>query len=75
MNYDRYHVNIFYSDEDRGFIADVPDLAHCSAFGLTREAALAEVSIAIKNWLAAARKLRRPIPKALYRPAVPQISR
>ncbi len=70
MNHEHYHVNIFYSDEDRGFIADVPDLAHCSAFGATREAALAEVTVAMTNWLAAARKLRKPIPKPLYRPPI-----
>jgi predicted RNase H-like HicB family nuclease len=27
-----YHINIFYSEEDGGYIADTPDLAHCSAF-------------------------------------------
>ena len=28
-----YHINIFQSDEDGGYIADIPDLPHCSAFG------------------------------------------
>ena len=28
-----YHINIFYSDEDGGYIADIPDLESCSAFG------------------------------------------
>ena len=27
-----YHINIFYSDEDGGYIADIPDLPSCSAF-------------------------------------------
>ena len=40
-----YHINIFYSDEDGGYIADIPDLRHCSAFGPTPEEALAEVQI------------------------------
>ena len=35
-----YHINIFYSDEDDGYIADIPDLELCSAFGNTAEAAL-----------------------------------
>ena len=74
MKRERYHINIFYSDEDDGFIADVPDLAHCSAFGETPEAALAEVGIAMKNWLAAARKLKKPIPKPRYRPAIYQVA-
>jgi hypothetical protein len=38
-----YHINIFPSDEDGGYIADIPDLPHCSAFGETPEEALAEV--------------------------------
>ena len=28
-----YHINVFYSDEDGGYIADIPDLEACSAFG------------------------------------------
>ncbi len=32
-----YHINIFYSDEDGGYIADIPDLESCSAFGETAE--------------------------------------
>ena len=28
-----YHINIFYSEEDNGYIADIPDLVACSAFG------------------------------------------
>ncbi|OQA19502.1 MAG: hypothetical protein BWY64_00818 [bacterium ADurb.Bin363] len=40
-----YHINIFYSDEDEGYIADIPDLVSCSAFGHTPEEALREVQI------------------------------
>ena len=32
-----YHINIFYSEEDGGYIADIPDLEYCSAFGATPE--------------------------------------
>lgn len=35
-----YHINIFYSDEDEGYIADIPDLSDCSAFGATPMEAL-----------------------------------
>ena len=41
-----YHINIFYSEEDEGYIADIPDLKACSAFGDTPEEALREVQIA-----------------------------
>jgi predicted RNase H-like HicB family nuclease len=74
MKQERYHINIFYSDEDRCFVADVPDLQACSAFGATPEEALAEVRVAMRNWLAAARKLGRSIPKPTYRPAIYQAS-
>jgi hypothetical protein len=37
-----YHINIFYSEEDGGYIADIPDLKACSAFGETPAEALAQ---------------------------------
>src|SRR3989304_4424315 len=49
-----YHINIFYSDEDGGYVADIPDLESCSAFGRTPEEALAEVERAKEAWLEAA---------------------
>jgi predicted RNase H-like HicB family nuclease len=52
-----YHINIFCSDEDEGYIADIPDLEACSAFGDTPEKALAEVEMAKEAWLAAAREV------------------
>ena len=65
-----YHVNVFYSDEDGGYIADIPDLEACSAFGATPQEALAEVEQAKEAWLAAAREAGRPIPEPRYRPAI-----
>ena len=50
-----YHINIFYSEDDGGYIADVPDLQACSAFGETPEAALQAVAEAKVAWLEAAR--------------------
>ena len=38
-----YHINVFYSQEDEGYIAEIPDLKHCSAFGKTPQEALQEV--------------------------------
>ena len=43
-----YHINIFYSEEDEGYIADIPDLKTCSAFGETPNEALKQVLIAQK---------------------------
>lgn len=69
-----YHINIFYSEEDGGYVADVPDLESCSAFGKTPEEALAEVERAKEAWLQAARHAGKPIPPPRYRPVIYQTS-
>ena len=63
-----YHINTFRSREDDGYIADIPDLEACSAFGDTAEEALRQVEIARKVWLEAARAEGKPIPEPTYRP-------
>jgi len=67
-----YHINIFYSEEDGGYIADIPDLESCSAFGSTPDEALREVEIAKEAWLATAKAEGKPVPPARYRPAIYQ---
>jgi predicted RNase H-like HicB family nuclease len=67
-----YHINIFYSDEDAAYVADIPDLDACSALGQTAEQALSEVEKAKKLWLDAARIAGKPIPYPRYRPAIYQ---
>ncbi|MCC3425405.1 MAG: type II toxin-antitoxin system HicB family antitoxin [Microcoleus sp. PH2017_01_SCD_O_A] len=69
-----YHINIFYSNEDEGYIADIPDLKYCSAFGETPELALQEVQIAKIAWLEAATTAGKPIPEPKYRPAIYQLT-
>jgi len=59
-----YHINVFYSDEDGGYIADIPDRDACSAFGASAAEALAEVEKARDAWLAAAREAGKPVPGA-----------
>jgi predicted RNase H-like HicB family nuclease len=70
-----YHINIFYSEEDGGYIADIPDLDSCSAFGETQDQALEEVERAKKAWIEAARQSGRPIPVPRYRPVIYQVAR
>lgn len=65
-----YFISIFYSEEDEGYIADIPDLRFCSAFGETPEKALREVQIAKAAWLETARSSGKPIPKPRYHPAI-----
>jgi len=67
-----YHINIFYSKDDGGFIADIPDLKFCSAFGETPELALKEVLIAQELWLEVATESGREIPQPRYRPIIYQ---
>ena len=67
-----YHINVFYSEPDGGYIADIPDLSFCSAFGSTPEEALHEVEIAKKAWLETAASQGLPIPEPQYRPIIYQ---
>jgi predicted RNase H-like HicB family nuclease len=60
-----YAIEIFYSKEDEGYIAVVPELPGCSAFGETEERALREVKIAMHLWLETTREMGRAIPVAL----------
>lgn len=69
-----YHINLFYSEDDGGWIADIPDLNACSAFGETADAALRAVEVAQEAWLATARKQHKPIPLPRYRPAIYQMA-
>jgi predicted RNase H-like HicB family nuclease len=64
----RYHINVFWSDEDSCWIADIPDLRYCSAHGETPEEALSELRVASALWLEVARERYLPIPKPRYRP-------
>ena len=68
-----YHINIFFSNEDEGYIADIPDLKNCSAFGETPQDALNEVLIAQKLWIDEAKSNHMSIPEPKYRPVIYQI--
>jgi predicted RNase H-like HicB family nuclease len=61
-----YHINIFYSAPDAGYVAEIPDLPLCSAFGETAAQALAQLEIARDAWLEAARADGRAIPEPQY---------
>jgi len=68
-----YHINIFYSEEDEAYIADIPDLKYCSAIGETPQQALNEVILAKTAWLEAAKAENKTIPAPHYRPIIYQI--
>jgi predicted RNase H-like HicB family nuclease len=64
MDQPKYHIDIFWSDEDGGYIANVPDLLYCSAFGESYEEALREVLVAMELHLDTLREMGRLIPEA-----------
>jgi predicted RNase H-like HicB family nuclease len=61
-----YHINVFYSEEDEAYVADIPDLQFCSALGDTPEEAVREVQIAKAAWIDAAQSSGKLIPKPKY---------
>lgn len=63
-----YHVNIFWSDRDACWIADVPDLRYCSAHGDTVAEAAREIEDAMALWLETAAASGDPAPEPCYRP-------
>ena len=68
-----YHINIFYSEDDGGYISDIPDLEACSAFGDTPDEALHEVQKAKSLWIEAAKAEGKLIPPPKYRPVIYQV--
>lgn len=68
-----YHINIFYSEEDEGYIADIPDLEACSAFDETPSEALAQLEIAKSAWIETAKEEGKPVPLPRYRPVIYQV--
>ena len=70
----KYHIDVFYSEDDGSFIANIPDLEYCSAFGETPQDVLREVLIAQELWLESARENGIKIPEAKYRPLYHQIA-
>ena len=59
----KYEIIIYWSEEDKTFIAEVPELAGCMADGETYQKALSNAEIIIAEWLETARDLGRNIPQ------------
>lgn len=59
----KYEVILYWSNEDQAFLAEVPELPGCAADGDTRQSALANVEVAIAEWMEIATELGRPIPE------------
>jgi predicted RNase H-like HicB family nuclease len=63
-----YHINSFWSEEDVCYVADIPDLKFCSAFGDSPEEALREVLIAKSVWMEVELEEGKPVPVPTHRP-------
>jgi len=59
----RYEIIIYWSNDDKAFIAEVPELPGCKADGNTYSKALANVEVIIEEWIETAKMLKRPIPE------------
>lgn len=57
-----YEIILYWSQEDKAFIAEVPELLGCAADGETYQEALQNVEVTMLEWIETAKELRRPIP-------------
>src|SRR5205814_8458679 len=62
MNNIKYEIILYWSNRDQAFLAEVPELPGCAADGPTYQEALANVEVVIREWIASAQELGRPIP-------------
>lgn len=60
----KYEIIIFWSNEDKSYIADVPELPGCMADGETYQEVLSNAEIIINEWIETAKELDREIPLA-----------
>jgi len=60
----RYEVIIYWSNDDKAFIAEVPELEGCMADVKTYSEALINVEIIIEEWIETAKMLKRAVPEA-----------
>lgn len=59
----KYEIILSWSEEDRAYIAEVPELPGCTADGPSYRQALNNVEVVIREWIETAKELKRPIPE------------
>ena len=59
----KYEIILYWSEEDRAYIAEVPELPGCAADGPSYRQALNNVEAIIREWIETAKELKRPIPE------------
>jgi predicted RNase H-like HicB family nuclease len=61
--YMKYLTIIYWSEADRAFVSEVPELPGCMADGATKAKALAAVERVADEWTETARGIGREIPR------------
>jgi predicted RNase H-like HicB family nuclease len=59
----KYEMVIYWSQEDKAFIVEVPELPGCMADGRTYREAVANAEVIINEWIDTAKELGRLIPR------------
>ena len=67
-----YYINLFYSSEDKMFVAEAPDFKHCNALGNTPEKAISALRVAMELWIETAKEKGQKVPIPRYKPAIYQ---
>ena len=60
----KYEILIYWSAEDNAYLAEVPELPGCMADGASYQEALKNAELIIREWIATAQELGRPVPEA-----------
>ncbi len=58
----RYEVIIYWSEDDKRYIAEIPELPGCAADGADYSEALKNVEVVAQEWIERAKQLGRDIP-------------
>jgi len=66
----KYHIDVYWSDRDDGWIANVPDLENCAALGKTPEEAVGALIPVLQRWFDTSVAEGAFVPEPTYRSAV-----
>ena len=67
----KYEIILYWSEADRAFVAEVPELPGCMAHGDTQQAALKNITSAMDLWIDTAKQFGDPIPEPRGRHLMP----
>ena len=59
----KYEIIIYWSEEDKAFLAEAPELKGCMADGESYYDALKNIEVIIQEWIETAESFGRPIPE------------